>query len=79
MTKAQARAWKARWRVANALHLEYAKRRTPDEKFEGLVQLMHFALQFPDTAYRRRDARQAARRWARFREVYGDCRAIRSA
>jgi len=79
MTKAQARTWKARWRLVNALHLDEAKRLTPDEKLESLIQLMQFAVQVPETVHRRRAAREVSRRWAKFRKVYGDCRVIRPA
>jgi len=76
MSKSQARAWKARWQLVNAMDVEEARRLTPDQKFESLVQLMHFALEVPETAHRRRGEREVARRWAKFRKAYGDCRAI---
>lgn len=79
MTRGQLAAWKARWKLINEVQIEEAKRLTPDEKLEALVGLMRFALSFPETAYRRNEARVASRRWAKLREAYGDCRSWRPA
>ena len=70
ITKAQAKAWKRGMETANALDLEDAKRMTPAERFESLLQLMHFALSVPDKGMRFLDEDQAARRWKRLHRAY---------
>ena len=70
ITKAQAKAWRARWERVNEMDLAAAKRRTPAERYRGLLQMMQFALSFPVTPERIQEEEAARKRWLKLHEAY---------
>jgi hypothetical protein len=70
MTKAEVKAWKARWELVNQMDLDAAKRVSPEERYRGLLQMMRFALSFPVTRQRKGEERAAAARWRKLRKAY---------
>ncbi len=72
MTRADARAWAARWKRVNE-HIAAERRAlTPTQKFDQWAQLMQLARLIATPDSRAEDDRQVRERWIRLRRVYRD-------
>ncbi len=71
MTKAEARAWRRRWKLVNEFQREELRRTPIEVKFRQLAYLMEFARQFPPTKKELRERAEVRERWSRLRKAYG--------
>lgn len=71
MTKAEARAWKARWEAVNAAEREELRRTPMELKTRQLTTLMAWAKDFGWTEELAAEADEVRERWNRLRRIYG--------
>lgn len=71
MTKAEARAWKARWEAVNAAEREELRRTPMAHKFRQLAALMASVRDFGWTEALATEEGEVRERWNQLRRIYG--------
>ncbi len=70
ITRADAVAFRRRWKIVNALEIEKVRALSPDEKLDQLSTLMALAKELDWTAALEREASKVRNRWNKLRKVY---------
>ena len=70
ITKAEARAFKARWKKVNAVQREELRAMSPAQKMRQLTALMASARQLGWTESRDKKVHEVRARWNRLRRIY---------
>jgi hypothetical protein len=74
MTKTEAQAWAARWRLVNQAELDELRKTPPETKLRQLAALMASVDAFGWRAAFAADQVEVRERWNRLRRVYGSIR-----
>jgi O-methyltransferase involved in polyketide biosynthesis len=70
MTKAQARAWRKRWKLVNAREMQELRSTSPEIRLQQFNNLLAWAQQLGWTEELRRGEADVRERWIRLRKAF---------
>lgn len=71
LTRSQARAWRLRWRLLDAVVCAERGRQTPRERYEAMLKLHAFGRRRGRTRKEQREIAAVRRRWVKLHEIFG--------